>query len=165
MAIPPIVLAIPLVMLFAGGGRRKRRASPWVLPTPDTGTGTESEMGPEGLPPSNRMIFTPDCSALAVRVTKWDYDIRITNYFWYLRGEGWDDPAAIAAAMLRADSPHCDWPPAPSAPEWAHTIWEGTYAAVKNYYDLEMSGELWEYAVDPLDPNVGAGVKPLVVWS
>ena len=158
MAISVALLAIPLVMLFAAGGGKKRRR---LVPQPEE----EELFGPEGLPLSDRMILNEDCSAMAVRVIKWQYDIRITNRYWQLREQGVDDPMVLTVEILRMDSPHCTWPPTAYASEWAHTIWGGTYYAVKNYYDLEQSGELWEYAEDPFLPHTYTYVKPLVPWA
>lgn len=164
MALSPLVIAIPIVLMAAMGGGKKRRGRIPAAPEPLPGEGDDSLFGPEGRPVSNRMILTPDCADLSVRVRKWDYDIRITNYYWYLRDQGVDDPVVLAAEILKMDSPHCQWPAPPDAPQWSRVIWEGTYAAVKNYYDLEQSGELWEYAEDPFAPESYTGVKPLVPW-
>lgn len=165
MAVSPLLIAIPVVLMMAmGGGKKRRRTTTGPEPLPDDGEGTGDTMGPPGRPRSNRMILDADCNELAVQVTKWDYDIRITNYYWYLREQGINDPMTLAVEILALDSPHCSWPPGPDASDWAHTIWEGTYAAVRNYWELEQSGELWEYAVDPYAPESYTGVKPLVPW-
>ena len=176
MAISPILLLVPAALLLLKG--RKGGGGPTGL-TPyqqrawDEYRGSwgsrdgEADMGSEeGYPLSDRMLLTDDCSGPAAKAVRWRYDARITNYYWYLRREmEWEDPVQITAELLGYDSPHCQWPPPADAPEWQHIIWDGTYLAVSTYLTLEESGELWEYAEDPRDPDYLMGVKPLVVWA
>lgn len=118
-----------------------------------------------GLPLSDQMILDADCSGPAVRVVKWRYDIRLTNYFWHLWRQGERDPVLLTMGILELDSPHCSWPPDVDAPRWQDVIWEGTLAAVTNYVNLVESGEIYELAWDPLDPREDLSVKPLVAWA
>ena len=172
MALSPILLLVPAVLMFM---RRKKRGPQGLTPDQqrawdaygggwssqdDTITGSE-----DGLRLSDRMLLNEDCSGPAAKTVKWRYDARITSYYWYLRRElEWDNPADIAAEMLQHDNPHCQWPPDENTgSEWAWIIWDGTYRAVQLYFDLEQSGELWDYAVDPME--IHSRVKPLVVWA
>jgi hypothetical protein len=173
VAISPALLLIPAALLFMGARKKggpsgltpeQQRAwdeyrGGWGSRDGDVNLGTE-----DGFPLSDRMLLTDDCAGPAAKAVKWRYDVRITNYYWYLRREmEWDNPVAIAAEILHYDSPHCEWPPPPEAPEWQHILWDGTYTAVQTYFSLEQTGELWDYAVDPYE--VVSKVKPLVVWA
>lgn len=176
MALSPILLLVPAVLLLAGG-RKKKRYPAWLDESQreawdDYGIGWDTQddkiTGTEGgLPLSDRMLLNADCSGPAAKTIKWRYDLRITNYYWEMRRE-WkiDDPLVLAAEILYLDSPECAWPADPEySTEWEQIIWDGTYQAVKTYFELEQSGELWEkYAIDPNEPASYAYVKPVVPW-
>jgi hypothetical protein len=176
VAISAAVLLIPAALLllgsrkkggpgrgYGGGAQQSPYKGGWQSRDAADGLTQQTE---DGYPLSDSMRLNADCSGPAARTIKWRYDLRITGYYWYMRRElGMDDPVEMTAAILAFDSPHCQWPPAPDASEWAHIIWDGTYAAVKNYFDLEQTGELWDYAMDPWDPEEGMHVKPLVAWA
>lgn len=118
-----------------------------------------------GFPLSDRMLLNATCDGPAVKVVRWRYDIRLTNYFWKLWSDGERDPVMITMGILALDSPHCDWPPDVGASQWADIVWDGTLTAVSTYVGLIEDGTLVDYSHDAWDLAERGGIVPLVVWA
>jgi len=150
MAVPAALVVLPLGILalaYAVGGKKKRRRpAPVPEPIPDIPEDGGAVVPEDQRPLSDAMVFDAGCWDLAVIVDPTPYDVRITEYYWQLRANGYNDPMMIAVAVLNADSPHCQWPPIEGASPMQIAIWEGTVGAVGNYMDLEMTGELDQYS-------------------
>lgn len=132
----------------------------WESKDGELGLGQQTE---GGLPLSDQMVLNANCSGPQVKVVKWRYDIRLTNYFWHWWKKGMRDPVLLTMKVLELDSSHCAWPPDVDASEWADIIWDGTLQAVTTYVDLIESGRLAEFSWDPME--IHSKVKPLVVWA
>ena len=139
VAIP--IIALGLVAWGLGGSKKKGGKAK---------TGPDFEPYPEGegepLPESDRMLFDDGCNELIVRVQSANYDARITEAYWQLRSQGFEDPFPIAVEILRMDAPQCDWPPVNESSLRSKRIWEMIYPAVENYREMELAGTLGDYA-------------------
>lgn len=133
-------LAIPLLALIAIGAATRKK------PKSSGSGGFEPVPGTDPRPDSDRMLFSPDCADLTVRVLAPDYDLRITNRYWQLRQEGVNDPQVIAADILAMDAPQCEWPPSQNATLRNKAIWELIGPAVRAYWEAEQAGTLSQYA-------------------
>lgn len=141
------VAAIAIASAMGGGGRKKKKKTSKVEPAPPLDP-PYVEVDPSQRPLSNRMTFDQGCWDLAVRVNLVEYDIRITNMYWDLRSAGVTDPEEIAAEILRADSPHCEWPAVPgegASPKRAE-IGNYIFQAVELFRNHEIGGTLGDYA-------------------
>lgn len=132
---------IPAVLLlgvawFMGGTKRKPASTARTEPPP-----FEDER-----PESDRMVFDDSCQDLMVRVQAAEYDLRITDAYWTLRQEGYDDPEEITAEILTMDAPQCTWPPVPDSSLRSKQIWDLIFPAVELYWNLEKDGQLDEFA-------------------
>lgn len=136
----PAVLLLGAVWAFGGSGKKTKRKG-------GGGTGGTHPLPPETpRPESDRMIFDDGCNDLMVRVDTAGYDLRITDYYWTLREEGFNDPEEITVEILALDAPQCVWPPTEDSSLRSKAIWDMVYAAVENYWTLEQEGLLDEFA-------------------
>jgi len=162
VALPVALLLIPAALLLLGGKKRGGGvpAGPYGFSWESRDAEDLAGQEEQGLPLSDRMLLNAACDGPAALAIKWRYDMRITAYYWYLRAKlELNDPEVLAAEILYLDSPHCQWPPPPGAPEWQQIIWDGTYSAVMTYYTLDKAGKLPNFFNEP------SRVKPLVVWA
>ncbi len=126
------------IAFAVGGAKAKKKPRP--------GNGFEPVPPDEPRPESDRMLFDDGCNDLIVRVKAADYDLRITEAYWQMRGQGDDDPEQLAIGILQMDAPQCQWPPGPDSSMRSKSIWELVYPAVENYWGLEKAGTLDMYA-------------------
>lgn len=123
------------IAFVVGGSKKKTNGKKFEPVPPD-----------EPRPESDRMLFDDGCNDLMVRVKAPEYDMRITEMYWQLRGQGYDDPESLAATLLQMDAPQCPWPPTPDSSLRSKSIWELIYPAVENYWANEKAGTLDDYA-------------------
>lgn len=133
----PAVALIGIAFVAGGAGAKKKTKNGKIY---------EPVPGDEPRPESDRMHFDDGCNDLIVRVKAPDYDLRITEAYWQMRGQGVDDPQTITVGILQMDSPQCVWPPGPDSSLRSQQIWDLIYSAVHNYWSHEKAGTLDEQA-------------------
>ena len=112
--------AAALGIAFAVGGKKKKKTSR-----------TEGLPPEPPLPDSDRMLFDDGCNDLIVRVRSADYDTRITERYWQLRAEGYEDPVDLAVGILAMDAPQCTWPPVQDSSLRSKRVWDLVHPAVQ----------------------------------
>lgn len=134
--------AIALGLIAWGLGGKKKNGAPKAPPEYEEYPEGEGEPRPE----SDRMLFDDGCNELIVRVRSANYDARITEAYWQLRSQGFEDPFAIAVEILKMDAPQCTWPPTAESSLRSKRVWELIYPAVESYFGMEQAGTLGDYA-------------------